>query len=65
MHPDTADSYNNIGALYQNQKKYELALINYQRSLEIKIKLLGEMHPCTADSYNNIGFVYYHQEKYD
>ena len=63
-HPDTATSYNNIGAVYKEQGDYDQALKFYKKALEIKKKVLGEDHPSTATSYNNIGVVYKEQGDY-
>jgi tetratricopeptide (TPR) repeat protein len=63
-HPDTAQSYNNIGLVYYNQEDYAKALEYYQEALDIQEKVLGKEHPHTATSYNNIGVVYANQEDY-
>ena len=63
-HPDTARSYNDIGAVYDNQGDYAKALEYYQKALEIQEKVLDIEHPNTATSYNNIGYVYTHQGDY-
>ena len=57
-HPDTASSYNNIGAVYRSMGDYLKALEYYQKDLQICEKVLGLEHPSTANSYNNIGGVY-------
>ncbi len=56
--PDVAASYNNIGAVYDTQGKNEEALEYYQKSLDIKIRVVGGDHPDVAASYTNIGIVY-------
>ena len=60
-HPDVADSYNNIGLVYGSQGKYEEALVQYNRALEIRIRVLGQDHPDVATSYKSIGVVYQQQ----
>ena len=57
-HPNTATSYNNIGAIYDSMGDYNKALEYYYKSLAIQEKVLGLEHPSTATSYNNIGGVY-------
>ena len=57
-HPYTADSYNNIGTIYDDLGEHEKALEYYQKALDIRKIVLGEDHPYTADSYNNIGAIY-------
>ena len=42
---DVAKSYNNIGNVYNRQGKYEEALEYYQKSLDIKIRVVGGDHP--------------------
>jgi len=64
-HPDTAMSYNNIGALYHDQGDYDQALSYYHKALAIHEKVLGLEHPDTARSYNNIGILYHDQGDYD
>ena len=54
---DVAKSYNNIGIVYKNQGKYEEALVQYSRALEIKTRVLGQDHPNVADTCENIGLV--------
>ena len=63
-HPDTATSYNNIGAVNKFLGNYSKALEYYQKSLDIKEKELGIEHPDTAATYDNIGGVYDDQGDY-
>ena len=56
-----ADSYDNIGSVYERQGKYEEALDQYRRSLEIKTRVFGQDHPDVAASYENIGLVFKEQ----
>ena len=58
-----ASSYNNIGLIYANQGKYDLALENYFKSLKIRQEI-GNQYGI-ASSYNNIGLIYANQGKYD
>ncbi|CAF4292728.1 unnamed protein product, partial [Rotaria sordida] len=59
-----ADSYNNIGLVYDNMGEYLKALSSYERSLEIRKIAPPPNHPDLASSYNNIGSVYYNMGKY-
>ena len=52
-----AELYGNIGIVYENQDKYEEALVQYSRALEIEIRVLGQDHLDVAKLYNNIGSV--------
>ena len=57
-HEETANSYNNIGVVYEAQGDYPDALKYHFKALEIDEKVLGKNHPGTATDYNNIGLVY-------
>ena len=63
-HPDTAESYNNIGLLYSRQGDYAKALEWYQKALRIAEKALGAEHPNTATAYDNIGTIDLYQGNY-
>jgi len=54
-----------IASVYDSQRKYDEALVEYQKSLEIKIQVLGHDHLSVAATYNNIAIVYESQGKYD
>ncbi|CAF4598705.1 unnamed protein product, partial [Didymodactylos carnosus] len=41
---DIAECYNSIGNVYNNEEKYDLALINYEKSLRIKKNVLPIDH---------------------
>ena len=49
--------YNNIANVYYSQGHYEKALEHHQKSLEIKIKVVGHVHPDVANSHMGIGNV--------
>ena len=53
----------NIGLVYQQQGKNEEALDQYNRALDIRIRVLGHDHPDVAGLYNNISDVYHHKGK--
>jgi tetratricopeptide (TPR) repeat protein len=63
-HPDTAQSLNNLAALYDTQGKYAEAEPLYKRALAIREKVQGERHPDTARSLNNLAVLYDTQGKY-
>jgi tetratricopeptide (TPR) repeat protein/S1-C subfamily serine protease len=52
-----AQAYYNRGNLYFNQQKYELALADYNKAIELDSN--------DAYAYNNRGNLYYDQQKYD
>ncbi len=54
-HPDVANSLNNLGNLYKNQKRYEEAEPLYLKAIEFYKKLLGKERTHVANSLNNLG----------
>ena len=62
---DKSLKFNFIGIAYMNQGKLNESIEYYQKSLEIRLKTVGEDHPDTADSYNNIGIAYMNQGKFN
>ncbi|CAF4342316.1 unnamed protein product [Rotaria magnacalcarata] len=57
--------YNNIGIIYDEEKKYFEALDFYEKSLAIDNKHLPADHPNLGTSYNNVGIVHYCLDHYD
>jgi tetratricopeptide (TPR) repeat protein len=53
-----ADSFHNIGIVYDAKGAYERAIKNYQRALDIRISILGKNHLDVAVSLNNLATVY-------
>ena len=64
-HPDVANSYNNIGFIWDDKDEYDKALEYYEKSLAIRLKTLGGEHPDVATSYNNIGGIWKNKDEYD
>ena len=58
-HPDVATSLMNVGNVLKAMGKYEEALVQHQKSLDIKIRVFGGDHPDVAVSIKNIGIVYH------
>ena len=56
-HPGVATSYNNIGIVYDAMGDYSKALDYYEKSLRIRLSVLGEEHPYTKDVQENIEIV--------
>ena len=56
-----AQSLYDLANVYDNQGKYDEALLLYQRSLTIREKVLGSEHPDTAESLNNLANLYHEQ----
>ncbi|MFC2048833.1 tetratricopeptide repeat protein [Elusimicrobiota bacterium] len=57
QYPDNFRAHNNLGVLYEAQKKYDKAFQEYQKALEI--------YPDYAKGHNNLGVLYEAQKKYD
>jgi tetratricopeptide (TPR) repeat protein len=53
------------GKCYERFGEYNMALENYEKSLDIELMTLGNEHPSVATSYNNIGEILYHQGKHE
>ena len=53
-HPSVATTFHNIGFVYRQQGKHEMALEQYAKCLAIKITALGEDHPDVAKTYNSV-----------
>jgi tetratricopeptide (TPR) repeat protein len=63
-HPDTAESYNDLGAALEGQGKYAEAEAMHRRALAILLEALGAGHPDTASSYNNLAETLLYQGKH-
>ena len=55
IHPATALSMNNLGALFYQSGQYDAAVREYQDALPIYQKVFGTEHPEVATLLNNIG----------
>ena len=64
MHPNTANSLNNLALLYHEQGRYAEAEPLLQRALHISEQQLGSEHSDTASSLNNLAGLYESQGKY-
>ena len=64
-HPDVASSLNNLAALYDNQRRYDVAEPLFERALSIREKVLGSEHPDTALSLQILPFSTKNQGRYD
>ena len=59
----------NVGNVLDDMRKYEEALVQHQKSLDIKIQVVAPPggrsdHPSVADSFNNVACTYEAQGKY-
>ena len=60
-----ATAYDNLGLLYQGKEDYESASQNYQKSFDMRKRILGENDPATALTSNNIGLMKYYCDDYE
>ena len=58
-HPDTAQSYFNLGITQHASGDFLSALQSRQCALEIRVKLFGEEHPDTARRYFSLAVTQY------
>jgi CHAT domain-containing protein/Tfp pilus assembly protein PilF len=65
MHPDVAESLNNLAMLYKAQGAYPKSEPLYVRALGITEKVLGPMHPNVATGLNNLAELYRAQRAYN
>ena len=67
VHPGISEQHMNIGLVYLDMSKYQLALDHMTRALNMAEELYGKHsnHINLAISYINIGAVYAEQNKYD
>jgi len=63
-HPWTAQSLNNLAALYREMGDYAKAEPLFQRALKIDEKVLGPEHPGTAMVLNNLAHLYGYKGDY-
>ena len=54
-----------IGIVLNEMAKHEKALDSYNKSLEIRIRVLGHEHPLVADSFYNIASLHRKQGQHD
>ena len=60
-----AASCNDIGVVYKKKGDLENALLQHQRALEIRTRVLGHDHPNVADSLFNLALVYADKEEWE
>jgi len=62
--PRLAMTLNNMAAIYHSQGKYAMAEPMYQRSLEIKKRVLGPEHLDVATCYHNLAVLHSAKHRY-
>lgn len=60
-----AQAYHQKGLLYHRQSKIDSALVNYQKSIDIRRAISGELSAGIASTYHNIGIIYENIDEYD
>ena len=65
QHPVLAFLYNNIGAMHYKLEKFDQALENHLKCLEIESKTLLKEHKTFAATYKNISTTYEKRRQYD
>ena len=65
IHPHKPDVLNQIGLLFQDEKRYEEAEKSYRDSLKIRTEILVAEHPSIALSLSNLASILESQGKYD
>ena len=58
MHPDYAETLNNLALLYVYTRNFSKAESLFRQSLAIKKQVLGERHPSYAESLSNLAGLY-------
>ncbi len=53
-----------MGLIYGQMSKYSIALEYYEKSLKIRLKILGENNLDTATSFHNIGSIHHRIRNY-
>merc|ERR1719326_2510447 len=56
--PEIAVALTGYGSLLSDEGKFQDALRNYKRALELNMQTVGALHPETAATHNNIGTLY-------
>jgi tetratricopeptide (TPR) repeat protein len=75
LKPDYAEAYNNRGVILMNEKRYNEALDDYRKALDLKERQKGkklfqsldtdEINENYAHTYNFRGILYFKEHKYD
>jgi len=60
-----ADVYHILGLHYYYLSEFDKTIFYWDKTLQIRIELLGEKHTSVANSYNNIGIIYRIENEYD
>lgn len=56
--PEISNQFSDLGNIYYDQGKFELAQENYLKAIQIIKSTFGEDHPNMATDLCNIGLVY-------
>jgi tetratricopeptide (TPR) repeat protein len=64
-HPTIALIHDGLGTLYLNKGEYRAAQRQFQRCLELQLRVLPSEHPDIAGTYNNLGGVFNEMGQYE
>jgi len=64
-HPTIALIHDGLGTLYLNKGEYRAAQRQFQRCLELQLRVLPSKHPDIAGTYNNLGGVFNEMGHYE
>ena len=62
---EVASFLNRVPSVFWEYGKLQYAILCRDRSLQLRVRLLGEMHSDTATSYHNLGRMYKEQNEYE
>ena len=65
MHPNTSNSYHNLGDCMVSKKNYYEAIKYCEEALRIRMFVFGIKHPNVAENYNILGKSYLGKDNYD
>jgi tetratricopeptide (TPR) repeat protein len=60
-----ATTYISLGVVFGGEDDFVRALVNHNKALEIRLRILGNDHRDVATSYGNIGNIYFRKKEYD
>jgi tetratricopeptide (TPR) repeat protein len=60
-----ATTYLGLGVAYGGEEDFENSLANHNKSLQIRLRILGPEHRDVATNYGNIGNIYFRKKEYD
>jgi CHAT domain-containing protein/Tfp pilus assembly protein PilF len=65
INADKAGTYNNMAVVFRLQGKYTYGIQYAQKSLDIRLHILGKCHNDTSNTYYNIGLIYAKKNEFE